>query len=218
MESNTQQTRDTIPTQIPARNPLWWKDQHNAAWDRVRDAFQRDWEQTKVDLAGLGPDLNQSVGNTVKQALGKEVLPPVGVRNPTDPKDVAKAIVKDAERHLEAVKHVEKVREEMETERARTAAVIETAQANVTGEYVAMAKAAAKRDAAVSRWHIAEREARYGYSARSQYPAGQTWDDSVDGKLGSEWEVLGVGTTWEVSRAGVRRGWDYALVPGYALV
>jgi hypothetical protein len=33
-----------------------------------------------------------------------------------------------------------------------------------------------------------------------------------------EWEVLGMGRTWDLARIGVRRGWDYALVPGHVLV
>ncbi len=50
---------------------------------KVKDALKRDWEQTKSDIPGLhGEDLDQGVGDTVKQATGKEAIPPEGVANP----------------------------------------------------------------------------------------------------------------------------------------
>ncbi|MFT3693812.1 MAG: hypothetical protein QM831_11765 [Kofleriaceae bacterium] len=57
--------------------PTWWNDQHEGTWDRVKDALKRDWEQTKNDLSSKkGADLDQNVGDTVKQAAGKEPIPP----------------------------------------------------------------------------------------------------------------------------------------------
>jgi hypothetical protein len=53
-------------------NPKWWKTEHESAWDRVKAAFQRDWEQTKHDLGASEPDIHQSAGDTLKQAVGKE--------------------------------------------------------------------------------------------------------------------------------------------------
>jgi hypothetical protein len=45
--------------------------------DQIGDAVERDWEQTKSDLPGLdGKDLDQDVDDTVKQAAGKETIPP----------------------------------------------------------------------------------------------------------------------------------------------
>ena len=57
--------------------PKWWNQEHDSAWDRVKDAMKRDWEQTKNDLTmgKKGTDLDQSVGDTVKQAAGKERIP-----------------------------------------------------------------------------------------------------------------------------------------------
>ncbi len=41
------------------------------------DALERDWEQTKSDLPGLeGEDLDQDVDDTLKQATGREPVPP----------------------------------------------------------------------------------------------------------------------------------------------
>ena len=69
--------------------PTWWSQEHDSAWDRVKDAMKRDWEQTKSDLTmgKKGTDLDQGVGDTVKQAAGKEAIPPMSQRNPPDVDD-----------------------------------------------------------------------------------------------------------------------------------
>ena len=59
-------------------NPTWWTEQHDSAWERVKAAFKRDWDQTKHDLGGNRPDTDQDVDNTVRQAAGKEAIPPRG--------------------------------------------------------------------------------------------------------------------------------------------
>lgn len=64
--------------------PKWWTAaNHESAWDRVKEALKRDWEQTKSDLSVGGDDLHQDVDDTVKQAVGTDVVPPRGV--PTAP-------------------------------------------------------------------------------------------------------------------------------------
>jgi hypothetical protein len=60
------------------KNPSWWTNENDSAWDRVKEAFQRDWDQTKHDFGGKQPDTAQNVGNTVKQASGNEPIPPRG--------------------------------------------------------------------------------------------------------------------------------------------
>jgi hypothetical protein len=69
--------------------PKWWNQEHDSAWDRVKDAMKRDWEQTKNDLSmgKKGTDLDQGVGDTVKQAAGKEAIPPMNQKNPPDADD-----------------------------------------------------------------------------------------------------------------------------------
>ena len=62
--------------------PTWYNNEHATAWDKVKEAFRRDWEQTKHDLHARGHELNQGVGDTVKQAQGKEALPPIDKANP----------------------------------------------------------------------------------------------------------------------------------------
>lgn len=63
--------------------PAWWtEEKHGSAWDRVKEALRRDWEQTKKDLHLGGHELNQSVSDTVKQATGKQNIPPNDGPNP----------------------------------------------------------------------------------------------------------------------------------------
>ncbi len=57
-------------------NPSWWKHDYDSAWDRVKEAFRRDWTQTKHDMKRDEPDLNQDVGDTVRQATGSRPIPP----------------------------------------------------------------------------------------------------------------------------------------------
>lgn len=56
--------------------PKWWSRDYDSAWDRVKAAFRRDWEQTKHDFGGKAPDLNQDVDDTVGQAAGTRPIPP----------------------------------------------------------------------------------------------------------------------------------------------
>src|SRR4030095_3664436 len=60
------------------KNPSWWTQENDSAWERVKAAFQRDWDQTKHDMGGRRPDTGQDVDDTVKQAAGKAPLPPRG--------------------------------------------------------------------------------------------------------------------------------------------
>jgi hypothetical protein len=59
--------------------PKWWTEEHATGWAKVKEALKRDWEQTKSDLHMGGRDLDQNVGDTVKQATGKEPIPSRGL-------------------------------------------------------------------------------------------------------------------------------------------
>lgn len=65
------------------KNPSWWNDVHSSAWERSKEALRRDWEQTKADLGAGGHELNQSVGDTLKQATGQQPTPPGNRPNPS---------------------------------------------------------------------------------------------------------------------------------------
>jgi hypothetical protein len=70
---------------VVMRKPSWWNDKHEGTWDRVKSAMKRDWEQTKHDFGSKkAPDLDQDVGDTVKQMAGKEPMPPGALPNPSD--------------------------------------------------------------------------------------------------------------------------------------
>jgi hypothetical protein len=57
--------------------PKWWThDKHGSGWENVKEAIRRDWEQTKNDFKAGGRDLDQDVDDTVKQAMGEDVIPP----------------------------------------------------------------------------------------------------------------------------------------------
>ncbi len=60
------------------RNPSWWTADSDSSWERTKAALKRDWDQTKHDLGGKQPDTNQNVSNTVRQASGRESIPPRG--------------------------------------------------------------------------------------------------------------------------------------------
>jgi hypothetical protein len=64
------------------KNPTWWNDKHNSAWDHVKEALARDWEQTKADFSKTrGHELNQNAADTAKQAAGTTTPPPANVPN-----------------------------------------------------------------------------------------------------------------------------------------
>ena len=68
-----------------AEHPSWWTNQHTTGWKKVREAFRRDWEQTKADVSKkAGHELNQGIGDTVKQAAGKEAIPAPSAPNPPE--------------------------------------------------------------------------------------------------------------------------------------
>ena len=62
-------------------DPSWWSEEHESAWERVKAAFRRDWQQTKHDFGGDAPNLNQDVPDTVGQAAGTRPIPPENVSN-----------------------------------------------------------------------------------------------------------------------------------------
>ena len=61
----------------------WNEQRHGSAWERVKEAMKRDWAQTKDDFGlSSGKELNQDVDDTVKQAAGKQAIPPPNQPNP----------------------------------------------------------------------------------------------------------------------------------------
>lgn len=110
--------KNTVPS---TTNPNWWNDKHNSAWDRAREALHRDWEQTKSDFSGKGGvDLNQNVGDTVKQMTGAAVVPPLTVKTrPDTPEEAANRIAKDLKQENKALEKVAEARTEMAVEQVK---------------------------------------------------------------------------------------------------
>ena len=63
-------------------SPSWWKNRDHSSWERAKEALRRDWDQTKHDLNIGGHELNQKLADTVAQAKGQEVMPPIDEANP----------------------------------------------------------------------------------------------------------------------------------------
>jgi hypothetical protein len=110
--------KNTVPS---TTNPNWWNDTHNSAWDRAREALHRDWEQTKSDFSSKGGvDLNQNVGDTVKQMSGAAGVPPLTVKTrPDTPEETANRIAKDLKERQKALGRVAEARTEMVVEQVK---------------------------------------------------------------------------------------------------
>lgn len=63
-------------------HPEWHKNEYADGWDRIKEAIRRDWQQTEHDLHMGGHELNQGIGDTMKQAAGKEAIPSINQANP----------------------------------------------------------------------------------------------------------------------------------------
>ena len=49
--------------------PNWYTEDNDKSWGNVKDAFRKDWEQTKHDFGSkTAPDLGQDAGDTIREA------------------------------------------------------------------------------------------------------------------------------------------------------
>ena len=218
-------------------NPNWWNDKHNSAWDRAREALHRDWEQTKSDFSGKGGvDLNQNVGDTVKQMAGAAVVPPLTVKTrPDTPEEAANRIAKDLQEQHKTLEKVSEARTKMAVEQVKADGKVAQerqdsldkvakeqqklgAIAKEQQKLGAIAKDAretiAKQQEKVAEarrdWNQVEPAVRYGYGAQLEFPNTADWDSSFESRLRNGWNDLKSGSTWEQSRSDVRHGWDSA--------
>ena len=119
------ETTKTLPITLPPRaagatgaaGPAWWNDKHTSSWERVKEAFQRDWEQTKSDFTTVGSkDLKQSASDTLKQSFGTEPIPPPGFRtHPLDAVDIAAERQKEVVGQAVAAQTIERAQADIET-------------------------------------------------------------------------------------------------------
>jgi hypothetical protein len=77
----------------PWHASYWKKAKHGRAWDRAKEALKRDWSPIKADFhANSGKELRQGADDTMKQAAGREPIPPQKQANPPDFDKVEPAI------------------------------------------------------------------------------------------------------------------------------
>lgn len=178
---------DSNPQPLPA----WWRPEHQTLWTRVRDAMERDWEQTKADFSGgkNGADLNQHVGDTVRQALGQEPIPTLEAPNPLTPKQTHDRVATATKDMADAAERI----------------------ADEAADSVVAQGTEVKGDVSHGRWDTwtsAEGPMRYGYIAAGYYT--EPWDDSLENKLRMEWTELNPQDEWTDVRDAVQRGWARA--------
>ncbi len=114
----TPSTPQSTQVQPTPGGPNWWTEKHTSSWDRVKDAFQRDWEQTKADFSSDGKDLKQSAADTAKQIIGSEPIPSPGERT-----------------HPLELKDLEKARHKLDARQIETAKIVDSAKANIEGAH-----------------------------------------------------------------------------------
>jgi Skp family chaperone for outer membrane proteins len=212
-------------THTMTRNPAWWSEKHALAWSHVKDALERDWEQTKADFSGSGQKLNQTVGDSTDPAVvakaAEKTRENMEEESEKADKIISKAREDIAKEHLRLSETVGAVRKDLAAEEAKAKDKLAHAHA-AAKEKVAeakdraagsIAKACAKIEETLLEWHDAQQELRYGYSVRSQYPANHAWNPKLEEKLQAEWDELDTGRSWKLARMGIRRGWEYVGKP-----
>ncbi len=232
---NGQQMQGSPPS--PTNAPKWWTERHSSAWERVKDAFRRDWMQTKSDFSvGDAQDLNQHVGDTLVQAAGTAPMPAADSKTRgSAPQDAAREAARAREHMTEVTRrsedHVADARRVIDEQRNKLSEKLSdiqdhTKQSRLEGDRKIMdatqkadevigraqgkiADATAEREHAEGSWRQAEREARFGYTVRMQHP-NEAWGDALDTSLRTEWEAMGDSRSWDEARPGVRSGWEYA--------
>jgi hypothetical protein len=216
MQTNTNQKTNMSQS---SRNPAWWKQEHQSGWDRMAEAFRRDWEQTKADFTGgkKGHDLNQDVGDTLGQAFGKKPIPPTAQPNPLDPDEVEKKVRQAAKEMDKQAERYEKEAEKSADRQDRQAVSGGTllgggntgsGRMGITGDGHTGVGSGTGRSGRWANWDQAERPLRYGYGAASHYT--DEWNEEFEGRLQREWTELYPEDDWNDVRDTVRQGWDRA--------
>lgn len=139
---------------------------HPSAWERVKAALRRDWEQTRNDLSGgkSGEDLNQDLDDTVAQAFGKEPVPGAHTPNPLDADELHDKVV-------HAQRQMRRAERKFERESHRSARAWADAERAVRFGYLASLERRGAWDAAV--------EARLRRDFEAAWPEVR-WEDEVD--------------------------------------
>jgi hypothetical protein len=176
-------------TSGPQYGPEWWTERHTTAWERAKEALQRDWAQTKADFSSTHKDLKQGVGDTVRQTLGSAPIPPPD--SPTHALDAddlhaarakrdeglgkAAAITDDARARIAEAR--EELAQTVELSREQSAAdhkALDARAAKLETEARATVAAAAER---ASR-ETGKQSARLAEAERERTEAHRAWDEA----------------------------------------
>lgn len=132
MEKQTIRSPNVSPEPDRSARPPWWNDTHASRWDRVKEAIRRDWEQTKADFSKTGgAELNQNIGDTLKQAVGAAPLPPPSMKtHPDDPRDTAKRVEKEIKERGKVQEKVATAQTDVAVERVRAQGAVASEQQN----------------------------------------------------------------------------------------
>jgi len=175
-------------------HPTWWSEQHASAWERVKAAMRRDFEQTKNDFSG-GPDLDQDVDDTLKQAIGRVPVPEPGKRTPPS----ASERKKHEEKRREKTGDRQNLREHLDD---KLSAMAPTASAKpATGGNPTKSGKPAFDDV--------EAPLSFGYAARTQYETRfPQWTPELETTLRTEWTAGDKDHPWDDVSGYVRRGFE----------
>ena len=67
---------DPTTAPVSSNKPMWYSGESMTAWERVKEALRRDWEQTKHDFGmSGGHELNQTLVDTLDQATKNQPIP-----------------------------------------------------------------------------------------------------------------------------------------------
>jgi len=191
---------------VEQRRPAWWSEGNSSSWDRMKAAIRRDWEQTKADFGGVGSgkDLNQNAGDTVRQASGKQPVPPVQMPNSPSPDDL--------HRHAKMAAKADQKAEKFEGKAAATSPGTRESERLQRKAYDAR-KVAMDADHDLQRnqnrrWEDVEDAVQYGFMAGLHHKA--DWSDRFDQDLKKEWKEMYPDRDWNDMKDYVRVGWDRA--------
>jgi hypothetical protein len=191
------------------QHPQWWTESRVSAWDRVKAALKRDWEQTKADLGprGSGRDVNQNATDTFRQAGGSVPIPP-----PYEPNAPSED---DLKRHSNQAVKAQQQAQKMEKRAAE--AEPGTNKAERLDKKAAEARKVAL-DAELDlqrnrekRWADVEDAVQFGYIAALHHNQ-RAWSDSLETNLKEEWNSMYRDRPWGEMREYVAMGWDRAHI------
>lgn len=197
-------------------DPIWWGAEHESTWTRVKDALRRDWEQTKKDFGDDDAvDLNQGLGDTLKQAAGKQAF----VKSADAIDEEREAAREDAEDRAEEIRddikerakmsreeRIEAAREAAEDRQEAAKKAVERVEDDIKNRVTAM-KGAIDTDADTFRsWDERKASLRFGAGAAHQYTKHTAWNAEIEDSLKSDWEASRHDAPWTLAREDVRSG------------